>query len=83
MSKFQVGDIVVGNHVASAMYDITRTGSILEVITYIPKVGDDIGLRDGYFMGRVIYSPKGFTGYEYVVSEEYFDFKESVIQENE
>lgn len=83
MMKFQVGDIVEGNGAASAMYDITSTGSILEVIKYNPEDDDDIVLRDGYFMGRVIYSPRGFAGHEYVVSEEYFDFKESVIQENE
>lgn len=71
MSKFQVGDIVVGNKLATEYYSITKEGVILEVTE----------AYDEHFRGRPVLhkSGRGYFGLDYNA----FYLKESIIQENE
>lgn len=76
MSKFQVGDIVVGNEKADGYYLITKTGCIMKVLKVY---GDE-------FRGELLsLSPggRGTIGGRFTVDNVYFDLNESLIQENE
>ena len=77
MSKFQVGDIVVGNEKAK-WYGITRAGCVVRVTV----VGDKCHFR-GVLLKPSPDRGRGSVGVEFSLQYERFDLKESVIQENE
>lgn len=68
--KFQVGDIVVGNELASEYYSITKRGVVLEVTE----------VNERNFRGK-LRNPQGRGDYR--LDYDAFDLKESMIQENE
>lgn len=68
MSKFKVGDIVVGNAGARNYY-YTTEGSVLKVL--------EPDRCEGIFKGQIITSPKGSEGRPFVVREEHFDLKDA------
>lgn len=77
MSKFKVGDIVVGNRLAHEEYWITCERSQLRVVK--------CGGIDGIFTGQVLYSPRDdcykrrYT--EFQLEEKFFDLE--ALEENE
>lgn len=76
MSKFQAGDIVVGNERANTSYLITKTGCVIEVLDVL----------EHWFSGRLILNSPGKAaaiGRTFALEYENFDLKESMIQENE
>lgn len=77
MNKFQVGDIVVGNHFANA-YGITIQGCVIEVL-------ENIDFRR--FRGRLLEvppnRPAAAVGADFYLTYDRFDLKEQLIQENE
>jgi hypothetical protein len=77
MSKFQIGETVVGNKLADEEYNITQCGSLVVVMT-LPDT-------EGYFQGKCIQDRNGrpyeHRGKYFCLDIKHFD--SDSLQENE
>ncbi len=78
MSKFKVGDIVVGNALADKRYAITVTGTVMRVL-------NTADFNDGVFEGEILSAPsisyESHVGAALLVHSKYFDLE--ALHENE